>query len=108
MCSCRRFEQDKYKAGFWRLLTDAGITLISDDEAGQSLGTSVQAAADFLAQHSAQRQVMDVAFTSCFIVHFGHCTEHLTLRVHSAQDAAETGQTKAEPTAEEDELEDME
>jgi len=64
MCTCRRFEHDQYKAGFWRLLTDAGITLISDDEAGQLVGTSAQAAADFLAQHSAQRQVTNFACTS--------------------------------------------
>ena len=107
--SCRRYEHNKFKAGFWRRLAGAGITLISDEEAGQSVGTSAQAAADFLAHHSAQRQV------KTFLLHFGVSTstpgtllEHSTLRVRSAQDAAETGQTKAEPTAEEDELEDME
>ena len=52
-----RYEHDRYKAGFWRRVADASITLISDNEAGQSVGTSTQAAADFLAQHSAQRQV---------------------------------------------------
>ena len=74
------------------------------------MGTSAQAAADFLAQHSAQRQVMNFAFISLFNVPCWNPTDHelLTLRVRSAQDAAETGQTKAETTAEEDELEDME
>ena len=55
-----RYEHDRYKAGFWRALVEAGITLVSDEEAGESVGTSAQAAADFLTQHSAQRQVTEL------------------------------------------------
>ena len=38
--------------------------LISDEEAGHAVGTTAQEAADFLNQHSAQRQVLHDASTS--------------------------------------------
>ena len=39
--------------------------LISDEEAGCAVGISAQAATDFLAQHSVQRQVLCYAKPVC-------------------------------------------